>query len=300
MQTALPGAFAPLLALALAACTLPAKAPSQSDTRIALERDEHGHVLLPVEVGHAKGRLLLDTGASADGITPAFAKTLGLHAKESAVGVGAGGVDEAWSVELPEMRIDRTLLPAHEGCITGLGDEPATVVGVLGKDFLAAHVVTIDFAHGVLALSQTPTANDDTSLVSLPFRETLGLPTIDVELGHGRNAPAIFDLGATQTLLDTRAARIAALADEPAKAAVGYGADEHAVSLSARTLKTLRAGGAELGPLPIVVGDLPVFEQLGFKDAPAMLLGIDAWAGRVLVLDAGRKRIAFSRERATR
>ncbi|GLS02069.1 hypothetical protein GCM10007859_20890 [Brevundimonas denitrificans] len=101
--------------------------------------------------------LLLDTGANRSALDAGFAARSGLPALAGSQVEGTAGVIEAGGTRIEDLRVGGLVLPTIEPTtsdlsgLQGLGGEPA--VGILGSDALAGLVVTLDFAHGRIAIA---------------------------------------------------------------------------------------------------------------------------------------------------
>ena len=294
------------LPLALAACTSrdarpPTSASVGAPVDIAVQRGVHGHVLLPVRVRNRDTFFLLDSGASADGLSPRFAAMLGLSGEEKAQAVGAGGdAGSAPIVTLPALTVGPAIIPAHRATVEDFAPDEPGVGGLFGRNFLLLHDTEIDLAHGRLRLfpagsSRTRAELATPSFSRVPFTQAMGLPRVTVRIDGGQPVPAIVDLGATASIVSAQAASSAG----PSQPAVGgggaaVGADGRATAVTPRMFGSVRIGDVEIQRPTLLVGDLPVFEALGLGKGPAMLLGLDLLDRRTIVLDYKSGEIVFS------
>ncbi len=282
-----------LLAAALASCHAPAGpgtgAPADP-AWIEVTRGVHGHVLVPVVVGGVQTRFLVDSGASADLVTPALARILRLAASGSAESVGAGGSAGAVSVTtLPELRVGDDRFAPHPVAVQEFDPDEPTVGGALGRPFFASHDVQVDLRHGRLRLLEAGSSRARPELappgyVRVPFESVGGLDAVGVRLDGAEAVPGIVDLGATHSIASLEAAARAGVVIPGGgpTGAVAVGADGRNVPVTTHVFRSL-AIGALMVPAPtLAVGDLPVFAQLGLR-GPAVVVGLDVLASHDVV-----------------
>ncbi|MBW8302875.1 MAG: aspartyl protease family protein [Brevundimonas sp.] len=101
--------------------------------------------------------LLLDTGANRSALDEGFAARSGLPVLAGSQVEGTAGVIEAGGTRVEDLRLGELALPPIEPTtsdISGLqGPGGEAAVGILGSDALAGLVVTLDFAHGRIAVA---------------------------------------------------------------------------------------------------------------------------------------------------
>ena len=293
--------LAVLLLACLACQSPPAQAPeAAAPAAVTFERGIHGHVLVPVSAGGHASLFLLDTGASADLVTPAFAKTLGLESKGSAESVGAGGSAGAVSVVvLPESRVGTERFAAHEVAVQEFDPEEPRVGGVLGRTFLVQHDTQIDLVRGQLRLFPAGTARTRPDLAPpgyahVPFTDVGDLACVRVRLDGGEPVPAIVDFGATQSIVNREAASLVGVVPpKTGGGSVAVGADGRNIPVGIHVFRSLAVGDVTVATPTLVVADLPVFEQLGLT-GPAVIVGLDVLGGRVVVLDYAEHEVVLS------
>ncbi len=265
----------------------------------------HGHPV-PITIGPAHELLVpvvvngqplvfqVDTGASTTTITPSARDRLHLPADPSSE-PGAGAAGRIASVE-------RTTLASTEIASVGFRGLRAAVIdldnggvsdGLLGMDMLRFFVSDIDLANQRLVLYGRGDVSWRTSdLVALPYTE---LENGQVEIAvviDGRAANAILDLGANQSFAN----RLAAPArDDAARVLTAtVGADGHPWQFRAFADVALRAGSVPLVVPTLLVGDLPIFDDLGLASRPTIIIGADLLASRRVVIDPTHHRVYLS------
>ena len=166
--------------------------------------------------------------------------------------------------------------------------------GVLGMDLLGERAIDVDLRVNRLVLHRKGDAGFRSSGLAWTDYTPLdgGQIALRVTL-DGHPATAILDLGANHTFANAHVG----LASDGAGASVSaaIGADRH--DLMFRPVKDVVIGLGELAlRAPSVwIGDLPIFQTFGIADRSAVLLGVDALAGRRIVIDPFSQRIYVSR-----
>src|SRR5580704_6644912 len=250
-------------------------------------------LLVPVVVNGQELELQLDTGASTTTITPAAGERRDVQADGSCV-PSAGAAGRIANVE-------RTIISA-ELATFGVKDLRAAVIaldnggvsdGLLGMDVLRYFVSDVDLAHHRLVLYGRGDVSWRTpDLVGVPYTE---LENGQVELAvvlDGRDATAILDLGANQSFANQLAAP--ARDDVARMLTATVGADGHPWQFRAFGDIALRVGDVPLVVPTLLVGDLPIFRELGLASRPAIIIGADLLASRRVVIDPTHHRVYLS------
>lgn len=73
------------------------------------------------------------------------------------------------------------------------------------------------------------------------------------------------------------------------------GATSHGTASVSKTFGTLAIGATALRNRSIRIADLPVFKVLGMSEGPAMILGIDTFAGTRFIVDYPSRRLSILR-----
>ncbi len=266
-----------------------------------LERLQGGLAATEVRVdGLGPFRFVIDTAATqttllpsywtASGARPATVRTQSIQ--------GVGGASEIEIVRIGRLAVaDRTFdgLEAYR-----LGASPLDRLGaqgVLGADVLSRHVLVLDAGARDWRLDQTIAAEDARlpgEAFTLDAASTVRL-TVTID---GVRLPAIVDTGATGTIINWAAAR--ALGIEPEDPTLGGGGTAQGVGAAATTLvkrqvERFTLAGVERRGSTIRIGDLPIFGALGFTGGPAVIVGMDQFADRRLVIDYPNRRLHVGR-----
>jgi predicted aspartyl protease len=183
------------------------------------------HIVLPVVFDDREPvDFILDTGASMSVITPRTREALGFGPDDgmTAQGQGAGGdLSEVRVLVLAKLSVGNREYRNHTVAVTDLSHLEkqlgAAIGGILGANFLARHVVEIDFAGGQLKLHPAGAVDDghiDTSgMAHIAYEHFAagGLIRVEVQLDEAPLMPAVLDLGAGRSVVNSRAAKAAGL-----------------------------------------------------------------------------------------
>ena len=246
---------------------------------------------LQVRIGQSVLRLIVDTGANVNALSPAAAATLGLDSDLLLSGNGAGGeIADVPVVALPPLDIGGHTFPGQAAVIADLGVE--RVDGLLGAGFLGAVTLEIDPAAHEISLRPRGIAAsgklDLSGLTRLPLHlYEGGLARVELSLEGDPPMPALVDTGAQRTTITWAAARARGLrVGDPALKWAGeaVGADGRRIVLWEHRFVSLALGALQFQDTPLTVGNLPALRR-HFGAGPAALLGMDLLGGRHLLLD---------------
>lgn len=124
-----------------------------------------------------------------------------------------------------------------------------------------------------------------------------GLLSFDVQV-NGRTGTAVLDSGARDTRLNWRfasAAGFSAVEGALSDAGVIHGATNTPVQSKSIELREFVVAGHTLRGLQARAVDLPVFEQFGVADRPALILGFDVLRNARIAVDLSRDVVWFDR-----
>ena len=261
-----------------------------------------GQVVVVLDIGTTEAPFIVDTGASVTVITPKLWAAAGNTPDEGARigGAGAGGeLSGARLVTSPELLLGGAALSVGYAVVMDLetGEEMPNVGGILGLDVLRAYVAEFDFSthvvrlYGKEDLPPSPTAWTTTKHLRG------GLLGVDLLFGT-TPVPAVVDLGASGTILNTAAAALPGVTAREGCAAHAFGADENALTLSCAAVDKLSVASRDFGAGDVTVNDLPVFTTLRMgkkhgKPAPAAVLGVDRLGQGTFVVDAAGRRVGW-------
>lgn len=263
------------------------------------------HIVLPVVFDQREPLdFILDTGASMSVITPRTREALGFGPDDgmTAQGQGAGGdLSEIRVLVLTKLSVGEREYKNHTVAVTDLSHLEkqlgAPIGGILGANFLARHVIEVDFEGGRLRLHPEGAVDDgriDTSgmaHISYEHFAAGGLIRIEVQLDEAPPMPAVLDLGAGRSVVNWKAAKATGLkrrSRKPSTAAEPLlGADNQPIETAGYLFESIRLGDFVVEEPELFVADLPIFGTLGIADSSAMVFGVDLFAGCTIVLDYG-------------
>lgn len=253
------------------ACTrsVPATTAPPGGASERLEIASTGHLLVPARIDGRPYMMVLDTGANITSLSTRVARDLAITSTGSIAINNTIRVPTGTIRELAISGIAHRDLPI---AIVDLPEAPQGVAGILGLDVLARHDIVVDFPERELTVYPAGTlVSSRGDLVPLEYGAN-GLILLDVSLDGRKGIPAMLDLGAPVSVLNR-------------PAGVLVGARGPLVHIAART------GDARLEPVRALVRDLGTFHRLGLARRPALVLGSDTFADRVLAISY-RDRVA--------
>ena len=296
---ALGGAALPLTR-ALAQVTPKTLAPATEDapTKFDTGLDGFEHMLAPLTInGQGPYQFLVDTGANTSCISRDLAQRLMLAETEPAIIHTVVGARRR-----PGVLIDRLQLGERSRKAVRVASLPLTpdLDGVLGVDWLKGQRLELGFKAKSLTITRSRYSTSRPGLAVVPARRSQGqLTIVDADL-NGRRINAMIDSGSQMSLCN--APLRAMIAD---KIRHGPGDDAYRrIGLETVVgekffgemvyLPFMRLGGLQLGNVPVVYADMPVFELWGLKDKPAVVLGMDLLTQFDTVsLDYGHGQVSF-------
>lgn len=299
--------FGVLAALAIADARGHTSNPDGSESASAayapLEILPSGHPVAEIRLdGLAPKRFVIDTAASTTTIAPRLrAEMPNLAAKKAATPLN--GASGAVDVELaPVRRIEtagllfenKELLLLPPGPVDNLG-----VDGILGADLIADYAVEMNLPARKWRMAKQA----DPSMLAgyaaqLPFTlDAQRAPRLTIKV-NGIEVPAVLDTGARGTILNWAAARSIGITPEDPGLLKGSdvkGASSHGTASYKVKLRDIAIGDEILPGREVRIADLSVFDVLGYKKGePAIILGIDFFADRRILIDHPALRLHIS------
>ncbi len=289
VQAAPPARFEEISALAIS-----------SGVEVSIQLTRTGHLLVPVMLDDEELPFLLDTAAGRSIITPETCerlKTKPTNKRQMRV-EGAGGTVNASLVDIGNFRVGRYQRKQMSAVVLDLKPMQVQIgqpfAGILGMDFLKNYNVRVDLEAKKMRLYACDEGGDigallgDADLERVQFKaQHGGLIMVTVRL-DGAALTGLLDTGASRTIMNWRAAQAAGVTRKTKgvhKQTARYlGVDKNPVDLFRYEFKQLEFGSSRYSPANIGIADLPVFETLGFKDQPAMIIGADFLKDRVLFI----------------
>jgi predicted aspartyl protease len=259
-----------------------------------------GHPVIPVQVGgHAPVTFVLDTGADQTVLYRHYADELALPLRAGEQLVGQTGVTDVPGVTIPSLVVDGRAYGALATVALPDRADGARLNGIVGLDIMRGTVADIDFAAGRFALR--PATSDPREFLS-PAATPIRVRRVaehhlafDVQV-NGITGTAVLDSGARDTRLNWRFAAAAGYSPGDAalpEAGAIQGATNTPVRSKAIEIRTLAVAGHVVSGLKARAVDLPVFEQFGVADRPALILGFDVLRGARIAIDLARDTVWF-------
>ncbi len=278
---------------------------------VPLRLTRNGHFLLPVMLGDAEFPFMLDTASARSIITPetyAKLKTKS-NAKRPMRVEGIGGGFKASLVEIGTLSVGRYRRKEMSAIVLDLKliqeNAGERISGILGMDFLKNYNMRVDLEARTLRLYACDEGGDVGALVGVGGMEKVaynmqhgGLIMVTVRLA-GASVTGLLDTGSAHTIMNWSAAEAAGVSRktkgvEKLRTRM-TGVDKKAIELFSYQFKQIEVGDSRYGPSKVSIADLPLFETLGFKERPAMIIGADFLKDRVFFIAQNTGHLYLSR-----
>ena len=275
----------------------PAPEPDDTPTTIAITRELFEHITAPVTInGLGPYRFMVDTGANVSCVSSELADKLALPAgRELKVHtiVGARGRP---SVVLDRLEIGTRVRKKVQAPVLPMSS--FDIDGVLGIDWLKGQRLVMGFAGNTLEITKSRHEASAKGKVVVPARRKSGqLTIVDADIS-GRAISAMIDSG-SQFSLGNAALRRLIMRLDPAAAqrATHVGLISIAgerFSGEQLYLPFIRLGGLNLGNVPVVFSDMPIFKLWDLHETPTIMIGIDLLTQfETVAVDFGRSSVRF-------
>lgn len=262
-----------------------------------------GHILVETSLnGLGPYRFVIDTGASISVVYERARAKVGIETvpniRVHVFGIAGEGLFPLGQVA--EFRVGNerwqharvALLPDTESVSNRID-------GILGVDFLSQYAVLYSGRERVLVLYPRELVSNRSykGWDSIALRElrvgdgNVAVLALDMYIDT-EHIPAVFDLGATSSLMNRRAAKaLDVLVRRPRDRP-----DVHGISGSSEVLVELHVGRLRISNSIwrnriFLVGDFPVFQTLGINRQPAAIAGADLFGRRDFIIDFARQRL---------
>jgi predicted aspartyl protease len=289
------------LATALAGSPLSAQTTPSLDPQIPPAVVRTGPTLddritIPIRIdGKGPWNFVIDTGSQRTVISRDLADRLALQTRSEVTILSMTGRSQATTVAVPGLafgndKVDDIEAPVMEGDNLG-------APGLLGLDGLHAKRLLLNFRTGRMEISNSARriSRDPDTIVVEARRSKGQLILLDSDV-NGMAVNIILDTGTNISVGNLalmnrliRKKRAPTLEQASLISVTG----EELIGLVGR-IGRMRMGQVTLSDVPVLFADASPFEQLGLKDKPALLLGIDAL--RVfdrVAIDFGRGKVDF-------
>lgn len=240
-------------------------------------------IAVDVTVGEARGRWLVDTGATHHLVSPAFAERQRLPTRGEARAATAFGRFEGRQVELPPLGIGALSLAGQHALVLDLlavaGTAADGIDGVLGVPALAALALDLDLRRWMLRLHEAAEGGCPPGHDAVPLALHQGLPVVELRVDGAAPERALLDTGNAGAIV-----RVDGL----------FAPRRSGVAVPGLPAVAARAATVELGPLRRL--DVP----LTFLRAPALRRALAADVGALAgmaVLEGARLRLELGRTR---
>jgi hypothetical protein len=271
--------------------------PDETPTQLGTGRDGFEHMLAPVSInGQGPYQFLIDTGANTSCVSRELAQKLRLAGAEPALIHTIVGARERPGVLIDRLQVgDRNRRDVHAAAMP----LNAALDGVLGIDWLRGQRLELNFKSRSLAITRSKAEYSAPGLAVVPARRSQGqLTIVDADLG-GRRINAMIDSGSQMSICNAPLRAMVANSNR-------HGRDNPYRNVGLETLigekfsgemiylPFMRLGGLQMGNVPVVYANMPVFDLWGLKDTPAVVLGMDLLTQfDSVALDFGRGQVSF-------
>jgi len=273
--------------------------PDSQPAEMDAGRDSFDRMTIEVRIGAAGPfDFVVDTGADRSVLAAELAAELGLPEGPPVLVHGITGSQMTPTVQAPPLDLGAVRLPGLDMPVLPRGQLGAD--GLLGVDALQKRRLVMDFRNRRLEIQPTSRARDPAPSgreTYVSARSRIGRLTLIDAVADGVGVTAFIDSGGGVSIGNPAlAAAVRARggwrssADEVRM----FGVTSESLAGEFRVLDTLRLGDLQFTDVPLVIGDLPVFQMWGMESRPTLLLGIDVLRlfSRV-ELDYGRRRMLF-------
>jgi predicted aspartyl protease len=275
----------------------PAPEPDDTPTSIAISRQMFEHITAPVMInGQGPFRFMVDTGANVSCVSSELAEKLALtQGRELQVNTIVGRRARP-SVVVDRLQIGTRIRKKVEAPVLPMSS--FDVDGVLGIDWLKGQRLVMGFAGNTLEITKSKQEASTKGSVVVPARRKSGqLTIVDADLS-GRSISAMIDSGSQFSLGNGSLRRLIERIDPTARARA---TDVGMVSIAGERfsgqqlyLPFIRLGGLNLGNVPVVFSDMPIFKLWDLHETPTMMIGIDLLTQfETVSVDFGRSSVRF-------
>lgn len=301
---------APALASLPDAAALPPLDPSAqpeleddlSPTVLPTMGDAFEHVIAQVTInGLGPFRFMVDTGANISCVSQRLAQQLVLPEGRPLSVHTIVGRRQRRSVIMETLQVgDRVRRQVETPVLPMAGFD---IDGVLGIDWLKGQRLVFLFKEKTLEITRSQKDEGRQGQVVVPARRRSGqLTIIDADLGSDR-IHVMIDSGSQFSIGNTTLRRLIERQDPSARsratpvdmvtiAGEGFVGEQ-------LYLPFIRVGGLNLGNVPVVFTEQPVFKLWDLHDKPTMMLGIDLLTQfEMVALDFGRSAVRFDFDEA--
>lgn len=262
-----------------------------------------GHIVVETQLnGLGPFRFVIDTGASISVIYEHTRAKIGIEPLQNikAHVFGIGGSDLFPLARVAEIRVGGEFWQdARVAVLPDTSPIAARVDGILGVDFLSQYAVLHSRQEQALLLYPKELVSDSLYMGwdSVTLRElrvgdgNVAVFVLDMYI-DAQHIPAVFDLGATASLMNRRGARaLDILVRSPRTTPEIHGVAGGAEVLAELHVWRLEINNSIWRNRIFLVGEFPVFRKLGINRGPAAIAGADLFGERDFIVDFTRRRL---------
>lgn len=270
---------------------------------IPRQTSDIGHIVVETRLnGIGPFQFVIDTGASISVIYEHARARIGIepipNIKVQVFGIGGSGLFPL--AEVAELRVgNEQWNDARVALLPDTSPIAARVDGILGVDFLSRYAVLYARREQVLLLYPRELVSDRS------YQGWDGVTLRQLRVGEGNAAvfvldmhidaqqiPAVFDLGASASLMNRRGARaLDVLVRRPSAVPEIHGISGSTEVLAELRVWRLRINNSIWRNRVFLVGEFPIFETLGLERSPAAIAGADLFGKRDFIVDFTRRRL---------
>ncbi len=258
----------------------PAQEDPDSDSEILTYlTDQTNRMTVSVDIdGFGPFPFIVDTGAERTIVSSELAESLNLPSSGDVTLATVANIRRVPSVQIESMTVGRRTLTDIQA--PALERHNMGAMGMLGVDSLRSQRVVFDFERQELTLSHSHLEDRSwpQGTIVVTGRTRLGRMVLTDAHVDSQRVRVIIDTGSQVTVgnmaLRRRLEARGRLGRIGVMDLIGVTGDRVAAEYA--ITRRLRLGGLHINDMPIAFADFQLFDYLGLKDRPAILLGMDA------------------------
>lgn len=249
-----------------------------------LELSPHDQrMAVPVTIGDNDDyRFVIDTGAERTVISRELADRLALGAGPRVNLVSLSGRSQVSTVAIPALRFGRKREP-KQVMAPALSYRHLGASGLLGVDLLEGHKVLIDVDRRMMQVrpsrrsTRASMGRSSPNEIVVRAASRLGQLIVTDADYRGKRIRVVIDTGSGLSIGNMAMRRLIGTRGTPLGRIPITSVTGQQVMAEFHQVDRFRLGGMQMTNAPMAFGDLEPFRTLGLDDAPAMLLGMDAF-----------------------
>jgi len=261
-------------------------------------RDSIGRIIAPVIInGAGPFHFVVDTGATHSVMSSALARRLNLSAVPQGEVILSGVTGKATFATVKVEHLQAGDLLLHNRRMPVIDTLLQGADGVLGMQGLEDKRIIVDFRRGRIQILESRGGYVRSGYITVPVQLAFdSLLLVDAYVG-GVRVKAIIDTGAERTLGNSALRDALGVATgifySPQMTGV-QGVTAQIQNGDMAVAPRIQIGTLRLNQVGVTFGDMHVFEVWGFREQPALLVGMDVLGVLdSLVIDYGRKQVQF-------